>query len=215
VLFRSGLCRPSGRLQRPPAFQLSDEDTPCHNRRVSRSCCQLRGNPVRRPARLACMHRAPARRKPSSSHLPFHGPLLPDIRDRSNPLPNEDRLGLLFLLAEAKLGCQLAVFQLGAAAMALTFSFLSFLASRCAFTLPWPRQFSLGFDDDAVRLAIRARRSAFAKTTCFPPIATCRYAGKARAQVSQSPESPEMYDDVVDVAAFPPDSEANPGSSRV
>lgn len=62
----------SDRLQLPPAFQFSDEDTPCHNRRVSRSCCRLRGNPVRRPARLAYMHRVPRRQKPSSSDLPFH-----------------------------------------------------------------------------------------------------------------------------------------------
>lgn len=63
---------PSDRLQLPPAFRFSDEDTPRRNKQVSRSCCRLRGNPVRRPARLACMHRVPGQQKPSSSDLPFH-----------------------------------------------------------------------------------------------------------------------------------------------
>ena len=52
-------------------FNFSEEDTPRRNKQVSRSCCRLRGNPVRPPARLACMHRAPGRQKPSSSDLPF------------------------------------------------------------------------------------------------------------------------------------------------
>src|SRR5438132_7575853 len=59
-----------------------------------------------------------------------------------------------FFLPDAKVGCQPAVFWLGAAAITLIFSFLGFLASRLPLCSPLAMSISLpGFDDCSIRYA--------------------------------------------------------------
>src|SRR5581483_7057879 len=153
------------RLQRP-AFAFLDEDIPRRSRRVFPSCCRLRGSQARRPARFACMRRAPARRKSSSSHLPF-GRRHAVVFSATDQSPSTwIATALYFFLPAPKLGCHPEAFWLGAAAMVLIFSFLGFLASRLPRCSPLAMPISLRLDD-AVRPAIGVSAGfGFCKTTC-------------------------------------------------
>jgi hypothetical protein len=58
-----------------------------------------------------------------------------------------------FFLSEAKVGCHAAAFRLGAAAIALIFSFFGFLVSRLPLCWPFAMSISLGFAE--CRIGIR------------------------------------------------------------
>ena len=63
-------------------------------------------------------------------------------------IPDAQRRTVYFLLTELRVGCHVAAFWLGAAAITLIFSFFGFLASRLPFCWPFAMSIPLRFEDN-------------------------------------------------------------------